>query len=234
MKVLLPDSAGNNIEYEIFPLEYKNISVLSTKQLALFFDSSRQNISINFRRHMKDFVEGVDYFYLHGITLKVFILGYTENYDRQAINLGRRAENLGRRAENYVRRAEKSGWKDEDPCNFWTAVAPQAHDLYLWTKTGARKHALYLNTDMANKVFISLLDTYFAPTEDFKPPVQTSLFADEPLTVEISAKEPSTVETTPCDTRIELLTEFIRLCKNDDLRDTLIREAASLILGKQI
>ena len=186
------DLTYENIEYEPFPLEYKEKLVFTTKQLSKFYGSSRQNISTNFRRHMKDFVEGVDYFYLYGVELKIFQF----NYQKEATH------------------------------DFFSEIAPQAHEVYLWTISGAFKHSLYLNTDRANNVFISgRFFEYFGtdmPTEDFESPDQHV------------KQEPPAVENTPCDTRIELLTEFIRLCKNDDLRDTLIREAASLLIGKQI
>ena len=186
------DLTYENIEYEPFPLEYKDQLVFTTKQLAKFYGSSRQSISTNFRYHINDFVEGVDYFYLCGSELKIFRFNYQKG----------------------------------DTYDFCSEIAPKAHEVYLWTISGAFKHSLYLNTDRANNVFISgRFFEYFGtdmPTEDFESP-------DQPV-----KQQPFTVENTPCDTRIELLMKLIDKCKDDNLRDTLIREAASLLLGEQI
>lgn len=65
--------------------------------------------------------------------------------------------------------------------------------------------------------------SYFGD-EQPEPPAQQTLFTEEDLKV----------EKTPSQTRLDMLMELVRLTEDPKLRDILIREAASLILGKKI
>lgn len=216
MKVVIPDSISGNLELEIFPLVYREFFVVTTKQLSMLYGCSSQNITVNFRAHEKNFIDGVDYFLLIGEDLRAF-----KKQIRQETHEGNQA---GRNLSSYLHGAN--------------IVPSSASMMFLWTESGARKHAEFLTGNRAKIIFSAIALGYFRADEPAKnpsPPKQPSLFADEPRTVEISVKAPSTVETTPCDTRIELLMELIRMIEGDNqLRNTLIRKAASLILGEQI
>lgn len=54
-------------------IEHNNVRVLTTQQLAEAYETSIDNIKMNFKRNKKRFVEGRDYFLLKGETLKEFL-----------------------------------------------------------------------------------------------------------------------------------------------------------------
>lgn len=222
MKIVIPDEKGVDRELDLFPLDYFGRHVLTTKQLAPIFGCPRQNISTNFNHHIDDFIEGVDYFFLHGIALKIFMNNCISDLEITG--------KLGKVSGNKL--------------DYRSAFALRAQALYLWTFSGALKHSQYLGTEMAIKILIDALTDYFnaknpasnsAP--QLPPPVQQSLFDDEqpaqPAPEETAPLEPL-VQPASNDRQIELLVKFIDLCKNDDLRDELIRLAVNLIFGKRI
>lgn len=200
MKITIPNQQGVETELDIFPLEYLGQRVLTTKQLSPVLGCSRQNISVNFNRHINEFIEGVDYFILNGLELRRFI-------------------------QHYAGMSVKPRFRDKSACDFWSAVSPQAHDLYLWTFTEAFKNSQYLGTSNAAIICFSALFVYFnAKTPASEP---------EPQLPPPAQPEPS-AQPAPDDKRIEMLMKLIDKCKNDDLRDKLILATASLILGRQI
>lgn len=195
MKVTIPNLLGGTTELEIFPLEYMKKPVLTTKQLSAIFGCSRQNITTNFNHHKKEFVEEKDYFFIYGLTLRHFIQYHA------GINGNPR-------------------WRDKNPSDFWSAVAPNAHDLYLWTLIGAFKHSQYLGIVNASAIYAGTLLAYFS--------------AQNPAPHSAPQPSSSDIKNASYDKRLEQLVEFIDLCKNDDLRDELIRLAVNLIFGKRI
>ena len=53
-------------------VEYKNLPVLTTAQLAEFYGTDQNNVQVNFNRNADRFVEGKHYFKLEGDDLKAF------------------------------------------------------------------------------------------------------------------------------------------------------------------
>lgn len=53
-------------------LEYDEIRVLTTQQLAEVYETETANIKMNFKNHKNRFIEGRDYFCLKGNELKEF------------------------------------------------------------------------------------------------------------------------------------------------------------------
>lgn len=222
MKITIPNQQGVERELDIFPLECRGQLVLTAKQLAPILGCSRKNLTTNFSRHINEFVEGVDYFFLHGIELKIFLKYYIGN-----------SGNYG----NY----KNPGNVSRPQLDYRSAFSPKVHAMYLWTLEGARKHSQYLTTEMAIRICLNYLPAYFnaknpasESAPQLPPPVQQSLFDDKPTSPPepLVQPEPSAA---PSDDRIELLMELIDKIEDDpQLRNTLIRETASLILGKQI
>ena len=207
MKITIPNSQGVETEVDIFPLEYFGQHVLTTKQLKTIFNCTRQNISVNFNRHINDFTEDVDYFFLHGIKLKVFIKSYVET------------------SRNYCQHLGNS----EDRYSYRSALALQSHELYLWTASGVFKHSLYLGTSMANKVFEAARQTYFNAQPFADNPEQPQ------LPPPAQSESPASAQPELNDKQIELMMKLIDMVENDpQLRNKLIQATASLILGRQI
>lgn len=84
-----------------------------------------------------------------------------------------------------------------------------ARNIYLWTKSGVLKIAKFLTTDNAKLIY----DNF--GTEDSKT-------SGQGLTDGVQ------------QSKFEALMELIRLTTDEDLRNKLIREAAKIILGKDL
>lgn len=197
MKIPILNQQGGTTELEIFPLKYESQYVLTTRQLSAIVDCSRQHISTNFRRHVEEFIEGEDFFFIQGITLKNFIAC-------------------------YAGMSAKPRWRDKNPKGFWSAVSPQAHELYLWTLTGALKHSQYLNmSDLCDDTLLA----YFSNQKlSSNPPTAQS-------------ESPASAQPELNDKQIELMMKLIDMVESGDentLRNRLIKATASLILGRQI
>ncbi len=61
-------------------VEHKGIRVLTTQQLAECYETSVDNIKMNFKRNKERFVEGRDYYLLKGEALKEFKSEVTDSY----------------------------------------------------------------------------------------------------------------------------------------------------------
>ena len=202
MKIPILNQQGGTTELEIFPLKYESQYVLTTRQLSAIVDCSRQHISTNFRRHVEEFIEGEDFFFIQGITLKNFIAC-------------------------YAGMSAKPRWRDKNPKGFWSAVSPQAHELYLWTLTGALKHSQYLNmSDLCDDTLLA----YFSNQKLSSNPPPLSVMPVQPDVLHVT-------QLTPDDNQIELMMKLIDMVESGDentLRNRLIKATASLILGRQI
>ena len=114
--------------------------ILTTEQLAEFYECSTTRIKQNFNNNKDHFVEGKHYFKLEGEDLKAF-KSMVENFD-----LAREGTKL--RVENF------------DP-----QISQMVRTIYLWTKRGCARHAKMLNTNKAWDVFEMLEDSYFSHKE---------------------------------------------------------------------
>lgn len=119
--------------YEVLtnPIEQEGQRVLTTAQLAEYYETTEKIISQNFNRNRDRFIEGKHYYCLTGEELKEFlaVVNLTNaNCNPQfeeCKNQGMQSANCGTQNINKVRM------------------------LYLWTERGALLHAKSLNTDKA-------------------------------------------------------------------------------------
>ena len=116
---------------EIPRTEWRNERVVTTAQLAEFYECTPENVRDNFRKNRDRFVSGKHFFKLEGDLLHVF---------KDKMN-----ESL----------------KVNDYTETFRLVNDRTPSLYLWTKRGAARHAKMLNTDKAWEVFEALEDNYF-------------------------------------------------------------------------
>lgn len=123
-------------------IEYKGKLVLTTAQLAEFYDTNPVNLSMNFTNNKKYFVEGKHYFKLEGDELKAFKNSLKNFY---AV--------------------------DENSLKNFRAIGINAKSvLYLWTKRGAARHCKSVGTETAWNMFELLEDAYFSePAKADKP-----------------------------------------------------------------
>lgn len=123
-------------------IEYKGKLVLTTAQLAEFYDTNPVNLSMNFTNNKKYFVEGKHYFKLEGDELKAFKNSLKNLY---AV--------------------------DENSLKNFRAIGINAKSvLYLWTKRGAARHCKSVGTETAWNMFELLEDAYFSePAKADKP-----------------------------------------------------------------
>lgn len=117
-------------------VELKGIRVLTSKQLALCYETTTDRIKQNFKENRERFVERKHYISLTGDDLKAFKNEVTKNHLVE---------------KNQV------GISD--------LVGNRASHLYLWTEKGALLHAKSLNTDKAWEVYDYLVDFYFRVKE---------------------------------------------------------------------
>lgn len=123
-------------------IEYKGKLVLTTAQLAEFYDTNPVNLSMNFTNNKKYFIEGKHYFKLEGDELKAFKNSLKNFY---AV--------------------------DENSLKNFRAIGINAKSvLYLWTKRGAARHCKSVGTETAWNMFELLEDAYFnEPAKADKP-----------------------------------------------------------------
>ena len=117
---------------EITCIEYKGQLVLTTEQIAYFYNTKVVNIRNNFNRNKARFIEGKHYFKLEGEELAAF-KNFMKNFQKTAVH---------------------------DVTNF-CVVNSNVNSLYLWTKRGAARHCKSIGTDMAWDMFELLEDNYF-------------------------------------------------------------------------
>lgn len=121
-------------------IEYKGQLVLTTAQLAEFYDTNVINLQRNFRNNKKYFIEGKHYFKLEGEELNTF-KNSLKNFYAIDENSRKNFHSIGVNAKSV---------------------------LYLWTKRGAARHCKSVGTDEAWNMFELLEDAYFSgqPAQD--------------------------------------------------------------------
>ena len=124
-------------------IEYQGQLVLTTAQLAEFYECEEHQIRQNFRNNADRFIEKKHMFTLRGLELKHFKREFTKNYP------------VGTVVETFD--YHPGGTVVE---NFYSQILSSSV-LRLWTKRGAARHAKMLNTDRAWDVFERLEDAYF-------------------------------------------------------------------------
>ena len=80
-------------------IEYKEVAVITTRQLADFYGTGTGNIRRNFNRNQEWFIEGESYFRLEGKELETFRLSETKR-DAQIEERGRSKNLPGKRRKN--------------------------------------------------------------------------------------------------------------------------------------
>ena len=120
-------------------LDYNETPVVTTAQLAAYYECEPRQIQQNFNNNAAHFEEGKHYFKLEGESLKLFKASQLENFE---LPLNTKT------VESQV-------------TNCYLPINKFASSLYLWTKRGAMRHAKMLNTEKAWEVFEMLEDAYF-------------------------------------------------------------------------
>lgn len=120
-------------------LEYQGKLVLTTKQLANFYDCNIVNIRQNFKCSKEHFIEGVHYFYLEGAELKKFKQYFNE---------------VQARFNDVI-----SNYSVENGVNL--PFTKMASSLYLWTLRGCSRHCKLIGSRKAWEVFNFLENHYF-------------------------------------------------------------------------
>lgn len=123
------------------PVEWQNQRVLTTAQLAEYYECDVNNIKKNFNKNKDRFVAGKHYFKLEGDVLKSF----RSNLQFDEIN----SQNL------HVTEGDLQNLHSESND---LQISPKTRTLYLWTERGAARHAKMLSTDKAWEVFELLED----------------------------------------------------------------------------
>ena len=116
-------------------IEWEGVPVITTVQLAEFYDCKVIRIQQNFNENKDKFIEGKHYYKLEGEKL--------EKFKRDLLVKNEVVNNLS----DYFQ------------------ISLRTPSLYLWTKRGAARHAKILTTENAWKVFELLEDNYFDAKE---------------------------------------------------------------------
>ena len=187
-------------------ISWKEETVVTTAQLAEFYECTTENIRDNFRKNGDRFVSGKHFFKLEGDLLRVF---------KDKMN-----ESL----------------KVNDYTEIFRLVNDRTPSLYLWTKRGAARHAKMLNTDRAWEVFELLEDNYFdRPQINPLAQAISELAAveREKLALERDKFNVENSEATKTFTKVQLLRELASASKDEFFRYTLIKYAATLLTGEK-
>ena len=138
----------------LVPVDYSNQRVLLTAQVAEVFNTTPDRIRDNFRYAKKHFKEGVHYFKVTGEALRTlkFQLDDTQASGKQ------------------------SGISHSLPI-----IPKMASAAILYTEQGCVRHCKMINTPEAWAMFDALEKHYFNPATHVAPPVEDSLFPDEPV-----------------------------------------------------
>lgn len=114
---------------------FKGINVLTTKQIAEAYETSKERVWNNFKYNKDKYIEGKHYILLQGEELKQ----YKSTYE-------------------FRRCLEKS-------TNEIHSCLKRSSHIYFWTEKGALLHAKSINTDKAWEVYDYLVDFYFRVKE---------------------------------------------------------------------
>lgn len=193
---------------ELQSVKWRDELVLTTAQLAEFYETSVDNIWQNFHRNRDRFIDGKHFFKLEGDNLRTFKHNLTNCHAQTGNNL-----------EN----CQVAG--DEMYCRLTNCqVAGNVNVLYLWTKRGAARHAKMLNTDRAWDVFELLEDAYFNRAAEDNSTLPGADFWWE-------VKQPHKPTDFERGVQLKKLSSHTH---NPETRELLIREAANLIAGEKI
>lgn len=123
------------------PIVYNNQRILTTQQVADFYDVEPRRIRENFNRNKDRYVLGKDYYILEGKELKKF-----KSDDLSNCEVVENNEN----DDNAICVVVESGKSNNN-----------VNKLFLWTEWGCLLHAKSINTDKAWDVFFDLRTSYF-------------------------------------------------------------------------
>ena len=113
---------------DLIPVNYANQRVLTTAQLAEYYQCTATRIKDNFRKSKEHFKEGEHYFKVQGEALKQLKESFLE-------------------AENF-----------RPPTGYKSPLSGATCSIILWTAKGAARHCKMLNTQKAwaTKLFIKI------------------------------------------------------------------------------
>lgn len=126
---------------DLIPVDYANQRVLTTAQLAEYYQCATTRIKDNFRKTKERFIEGEHYFKVQGEALKQLKESVLE-------------------AENF-----------RPPTGYKSPLSGANCSIILWTAKGAARHCKMLNTQKAWEVFNALEQNYFNPPPAAPAPV---------------------------------------------------------------
>ena len=184
-------------------IEYQGQLVLTTAQLAEFYECEEHQIRQNFRNNADRFIEKKHMFTLRGLELKNFKHELGKNYP------------VGTVVENFYSQILSSSV------------------LRLWTKRGAARHAKMLSTDKAWEVFEILEDNYFDETVDYYDTTPGADFWWEHEKKPRPQKDPNSNRTLEVNIRrANALCKLADRTGNAELREQLLTEAAKILASQ--
>ncbi|MBR4904240.1 MAG: ORF6N domain-containing protein [Selenomonadaceae bacterium] len=124
------------------PVEWSNQRVLTTAQLAEYYECAVKQIQQNFNKNKDRFVAGKHFFKLEGDSLEKL------------------------RSDLQFDKIESQNLQVDE---IDLQISSKTRTLYLWTERGAARHAKMLSTDNAWEVFEMLEDNYFNHVIATKP-----------------------------------------------------------------
>jgi hypothetical protein len=127
---------------QLRPIEHRKQRILTTQQIADFYEANPQRIINNFNRNKDRYVEGKHFFLLEGESLETF---------KTSLEIADKLE-------------ATTHQNDEQSAETTTQIellTKGVNKLYLWTEKGALIHAKSLNTDKAWERYEELVDDYY-------------------------------------------------------------------------
>lgn len=170
-------------------IEYKGQPVLTTAQLAEFYDCNERNIRDNFRNNTERFIEGKHYFKLEGDDLNIL---RTENFDLQISPMtrtvflwtkrgcARHCKSVGTdKAWNVFEQLEDTYFNVEKILREKPLASVSNYKLaMIATRLAAHADDPYTKRKLVAKAANLLFGEDFVPVPECQPVVQLTLFKD--------------------------------------------------------
>jgi hypothetical protein len=129
------------------PIEHRNQRILTTQQIADFYEADPQRIVNNFNRNKGRYTEGKHYFLLEGESLEAF---------KTSLEIADKLE-----ATTHQNDEQSAATTTQFELSTELVNNTRLNKLYLWTEKGALMHAKSLNTDKAWERYENLVDDYY-------------------------------------------------------------------------
>jgi hypothetical protein len=148
---------------QLRPIEHQKQRILTTQQIAEFYETTPRRVSENYNANKARYIEGKHYFCLEGETLEAF----KTTFEIQDSLEETTSQFAGKSAETTT----------EFPYSL-----KGVNKLYLWTEKGALMHAKSLNTDKAWERYEELVDDYYRRGDQIQNLQAILAHADETIT----------------------------------------------------